>query len=75
MSERNQNVATEGQFDPDGKLPPRALAEMIISSLYYAKPPAISKADYDRAVNIAEEEISVWETIGKDWAARNRNRK
>lgn len=69
---RRKREETEWRFDEHGKVSNRALAEMIVSSLYYAKPPVISEADYDRAVEIVEEEINIVEIVGKDLCERQR---
>ena len=57
----------EWRFDENGKVTNRALAEMIVSSLFYAKPRVVAESDYDRAIDIVEEEINVVEAQGKTW--------
>ena len=57
---------SDWKYDENGRVSSRTLAEMIISSLYYAKPPVITDKDYDRAVDITEEEINVTEILGKE---------
>ena len=47
------------KLDENGKLSNRSLAEMIVSTLYYAKPRIISDEELDRATDILEEELTV----------------
>ena len=67
---KHERRESEWKFDEHGNVSNRALAEMIVSSLFYAKPPVISDADFDRAVDIAEEEINVVEIQGKERVRR-----
>jgi len=55
------------KYDENGRVSNRTFAELIISSLYYAKPRVISENDYDRAIDIAEEEINVTEVLGNEY--------
>ena len=60
-------------MDENGLVTSRTLAEMIVSSLHYAKPQVISDDNYDRAVEIAEEEIDV-QKVFRD-LTRKKNKK
>ena len=66
---------SEWKYDENGRVSNRALAEMIVSSLYYAKPPVVADKDYDRAVDIAEEEINVVDIMGKGNLKERQNNK
>lgn len=57
----------EWKFDENGKVTNRALAEMIVSSLFYAKPRVVAESDHDRAIDIVEEELNVVDAQGKTW--------
>ena len=66
---------SEWKYDENGRVSNRALAEMIVSSLYYAKPPVVTDKNYDRAVDIAEEEINVVDIMGKEHLKEKQNNK
>ncbi len=70
---KNKPTRSDWKCDENGEVSSRTLAEMIVSSLFYAKPPAITESDYDRAVDIAEEEINVVKIFGNEWRAKKQN--
>jgi len=49
----------DGKLEENGKFSNRSLAEMIVGSLYYAKPRIVSDEEYERAIEIVEEELTV----------------
>ena len=60
-------------MDDQGHFDNRSMAEMIVSSLFYAKPQVISKEDYDRAIDIVEEELIVIDSHGESWREQIKN--
>lgn len=70
----NNETRPEGnwQMDDQGRFDNRSIAEMIVTSLFYAKPPVITEESYDRAVDIVEEELIVIDSHGQEWLKRTK---
>jgi len=58
------------KLDENGKFSNRSLAEMIVCSLYHAKPRIVSNEEYERAIDVVEEELTVAQAIGETYVTR-----